>query len=119
MDIGELLGVEHAQAAPDNTFPRFTSMLAAEQLAVDALESDLRDLLLDLSHLQLRSPGRTIDQLMFRGEVNDLLKWPTRLRQIATAESSPMTDAPRDVEIALIQQRDGGLRVLPMAALAG
>lgn len=117
--VAVLQAVEHAQAAPDNTFPRFTSMLAGEQFAVDALESDLRDLLLDLSRLQLRSPGRTIDKLMFRGEVNDLLKWPTRLRQLAAEESSPMTEGPRDVEIALVQQRDGGLRVLPMAALAG
>lgn len=115
--VAVLQAVEHAQAAPDNTFPSFTSMLAGEQFAVDALESDLRDLLLDLSRLQLRSPGRTIDKLMFRGEVNDLLKWPTRLRQLAAEESSLMTEGPRDVEIALVQQRDGGLRVLPMAAL--
>lgn len=113
-----LQAVEHAQNAPEKTFLRFTSMMEREQHDLDELETGLSSLLLDISHLRLRSPSRFIDQLMFRGEVNDLLEWPGRLRELATQESSKLGAPAPNVEIGLIRQLDGQVRVFPMSAVA-
>ena len=113
-----LQAVEHAQRAPDKTFPRFTSMMQREHVHLDALESELATLLLDISHLRLRSPSRRVDKFMTRGEVNDLLRWPGRLRELAEQESSEVSVAAPNVEIGLIRQLDGRIRVLPMSAVA-
>jgi hypothetical protein len=85
-----LQAVEHAQNAPDRTFLRFTGMMEREQLDLDELEMGLSMLLLDISHLRLRSPSRFMDKLMWRDEVNDLLEWPGRLRELAMQESSQL-----------------------------
>ena len=113
-----LQAVEHAQNAPGKTFLRFTSMMEREQHDLDELETGLSMLLLDISHLRLRSPSRFIHQLMFRGEVNDLLEWPGRLRELATQESSKLGAPAPNVEIGLIRQLDGQVRVFPLSAVA-
>jgi hypothetical protein len=113
-----LQAVEHAQKSPEKTFPRFTDMMHREQVDLDQLEADLTTLLLAITHLRLRAPSRFTDTLMTRGEVNDLLEWPGRLREFAKQESSEVSVAAPNVEIGLIRQLDGRIRVLPMSAVA-
>jgi hypothetical protein len=114
--VAVLQAVEHAQMSPDKTFVRFTAMLKDEQATVDEVETTLRALLADLADLRLRAPNKQLYLLMARGEVNDLLKWPGRLRELAAEESVPAAEL-TDLEVGLVHHRDGKLRVLPMAAL--
>lgn len=65
----------------------------------------------------LRSPERLIDKLMFRGEVDDLLKWPTRLRHIPETKSAAPTAEAASVEISMIRYADGQLHVLSPRAV--
>ena len=113
-----LQAVEHAQKAPDKTLLRFTSMMEREQVDLDELEAGLSTLLLDISSLRLRSPSRFMDKLMWRDEVDELLEWPGRLRELAKQESGEACAAASSVEIGLIRQLDGQIRVLPMSAVA-
>ncbi|MEE3921165.1 hypothetical protein V2I01_32080 [Micromonospora sp. BRA006-A] len=53
---------------------------------------------------------------MTQGEVNNLLEWPGRLRQIAAEETVSVSDLP-DVEIGLVEKEDGKVLVLPTRAL--
>jgi hypothetical protein len=114
--VAVLQAVEHAQKSPDKTFVRFTAMLKDEQATVDEVETTLRALLTDLADLRLRAPNKQLYLLLTRGEANDLLKWPGRLRELAAEESVPAAEL-TDIEVSLVHHRDGKLRVLPMAAL--
>jgi hypothetical protein len=115
--VAVLQAVEHAQKSPELDFRRFTAMLQDEQRSVDDLQNDLRALLVDIAELRLRAPTKSItDRLLTRGEANDLLAWPGRLRQLAGEESVATSELP-DVEIGLIQRADGRVLVLPAEAL--
>ncbi|WP_045746468.1 hypothetical protein [Actinoplanes rectilineatus] len=115
--VAVLQAVDHAQRAPELDFRRFTEVLQDEQREVDELQGDLRTLLVDMATLQLRAPTRSFtDRLLTQGEVNTLLAWPGRLKQLADEESVAASDLP-DVEIGLVQQADGKVLVLPAEAL--
>jgi hypothetical protein len=115
--VAVLQAVEHAQKSPDKTFVRFTAMLKDEQATVDEVETTLRALLADIADLRLRAPNKHLtDRLLTRGEADELLKWPGRLRELAAEESVPAAEL-TDIEVGLVHHRDGKLRVLPMAAL--
>ncbi|MEU7960773.1 hypothetical protein [Micromonospora humida] len=115
--VAVLQAVEHAQKSPELNFHRFTAMLRDEQRGVDELQGELRALLVDLAELRLRAPTRSFkDRLLTQGEVNTLLAWPGRLRQLAGEESVAASELP-DVEIGLIQRADGKVLVLPAEAL--
>ncbi|MFI9530983.1 hypothetical protein [Micromonospora rosaria] len=115
--VAVLQAVEHAQKSPELNFRRFTAMLQDEQRSVDELQSDLRALLVDLAELQLRAPTKSFtNRLLTQGEVNSLLAWPGRLRQLASEESVAASELP-DVEIGLVQRADGTVLVLPAEAL--
>jgi len=73
----------------------------------------------EIAELRLRAPTKSLtDRLLTRGEVNDLLAWPGRLRHLADEESVAAADLP-DVEIGLVQRADGQVLVLPPEALPG
>ncbi|WP_245714811.1 hypothetical protein [Micromonospora inyonensis] len=115
--VAVLQAVEHAQKSPELDFRRFTAMLQDEQRSVDELQSELRGLLVDLAELRLRAPTKSFtDRLLTQGEVNNLLAWPGRLRQLA-AEESVVASELSDVEIGLVQRADGKVLVLPAEAL--
>ncbi|WP_433227894.1 hypothetical protein ACQP2H_16040 [Micromonospora sp. CA-248260] len=116
--VAVLQAVEHAQKSPELSFHRFTAMLQDEQRSVDALQGELRALLVDLAELRLRAPTKSFtNRLLTQGEVNTLLAWPGRLRQLASEESLTASELP-DVEIGLVQRTDGKVMVLPAEALA-
>jgi len=115
--VAVLQAVEHAQQAPELTLPRFASVLRSEQETVDDLERQLSSFLTALARVPLRPSDRTIDKLVTRGEVRDLLAWSPRLRELAETETSA-TNAPGDLEIAMIRQTDGKVRVLALAPVA-
>jgi hypothetical protein len=115
--VAVLQAVEHAQKAPELDFRRFTAMLQDEQRSVDELQGELHALLVDLAELRLRAPAKSFtDRLLTQGEVNKLLAWPGRLRQLAAEEAVSASDLP-DVEIGLLQREDGKVLVLPANAL--
>lgn len=115
--VAVLQAVEHAQKSPELDFHRFTAMLGDEQRSVDELQGELHTLLVDLAELRLRAPTKSFtDRLLTQGEVNNLLAWPARLRQIASEESVAAAELP-DVEIGLVQRADGKVLVLPAQAL--
>ncbi|KRE63559.1 hypothetical protein [Nostocoides sp. Soil756] len=116
--IAVLQAVEHAQQGHEMTLPRFMSVLRTEQEAVDDLERQLASFLLSLARVQIQPPERFIDNLMTRGEVRDLLKWPTRLRELAESESPSIAGKEQDLEIAMVRDREGRVRVLGLAAVA-
>jgi hypothetical protein len=92
-------------------------MLQEEQRNVDELQGELRALLVDLAELRLRAPTKSFtDRLLTQGEVNSLLAWPGRLRQLASEESVVVSELP-DIEIGLVQRADGKVLVLPAEAL--
>jgi hypothetical protein len=56
-----LQGVEAGQSSPDNPFENFVRSLRADQQRIDDLEARIRNTLVRLSALELRSPKRLID----------------------------------------------------------
>ena len=106
-----LQAVEHSQADTTNPFGNFVRSLDANQQRVDELEKHIASVLLRLSSLELRSPGRLIDTLMTRGQVTDLLQASYRLRDLGPS-SNALTPA-RDVFIDIAQNLHGSLVVLP------
>ncbi|SCG69666.1 hypothetical protein [Micromonospora halophytica] len=115
--VAVLQAVQHAQKSPELDFHRFTAMLQDEQRSVDELQGELRALLVDLVELRLRAPTKSFtDRLLTQGEVNNLLAWPARLRQLAAEESVATSELP-DVEIGLVQREDDKVLVLPAKAL--
>ncbi|WP_431975218.1 hypothetical protein [Micromonospora haikouensis] len=115
--VAVLQAVEHAQKSPELAFHRFTAMLQSEQRSVDELQEALRALLVDLAELRLRAPTKSFtNRLLTQNEVNSLLAWPGRLRQLASEESVAASELP-DVEIGLVQRADGKVLVLPAGAL--
>ncbi|MGC4903933.1 hypothetical protein ACLQ2Y_31930 [Micromonospora echinospora] len=115
--VAVLQAVEHAQKSPGLDFHRFMAMLQNEQRSVDELQGELRTLLVELAELRLRAPTKSFtDRLLTQGEVNNLLAWPGRLRQLAGEESVAASELP-DVEIGLVQREDGKVLVLPAKAL--
>jgi hypothetical protein len=116
--VAILQAIEHAQQSPDLTLPRFAAVLTAEQQTVDGLEAELRSLLDALARIQLRPSDRTLDTLLTRGEVRDLLSWTPRLRELAETETTSINGKGADVEVAMIRQVDGKVRVLALAPLA-
>lgn len=115
--VAVLQAVEHAQQAPELTLPRFASVLKSEQETVDDLERQLASFLTALARVQLRPSDRTIDKLVTRGEVRDLLAWPPRLRELAETEAAAASSS-GDLEIAMLRQTDGKVRVLALAPVA-
>lgn len=116
--VAVLQAVEHAQDAPKVKFVRFTNALRQEQRAIDDLETLLGGILGDLSTLRILPPSRKVDQVLTRGEVNKLLAWPGRLRELAVEESPVLHGAGGDLELGFIQQANGDLRALPIQAVA-
>lgn len=115
--VAVLQAVEHAQKSPELSFRRFTAMLQDEQRSVDELQDELHALLATLADLRLRAPTKSFtDRLLTQGEVNNLLAWPGRLRQLAAEETVSVSDLP-DVEIGLVEKEDGKVLVLPTRAL--
>lgn len=116
--VAVLQAVEHAQDAPKVKFVRFTNALRQEQRAIDDLEILLSGILGDLSALRILPPSRKVDQVLTRGEVNKLLAWPGRLRELAMEESPALRGASGELELGFIQQANGDLRALPLQAVA-
>jgi hypothetical protein len=115
--VAVLQAVDHAQRSPQLDFRRFTEVLQDEQRDVDELQGNLRALLVDMAALQLRAPTKSFtDRLLTQSEVNTLLAWPGRLKQLADEESVAASELP-DIEIGLVQQADGKVLVLPAEAL--
>jgi len=115
--VAVLQAVEHAQKSPELSFRRFTAMLQDEQRSVDELQDELHALLGALADLRLRAPTKSFtDRLLTQGEVNNLLAWPGRLRQLAAEETVSVSDLP-DVEIGLVEKEDGKVLVLPTRAI--
>lgn len=115
--VAVLQAVEHAQLSNGNRFPRFVESLDRDQAAVDRLESDLIEILDGISRIPLRSPGRLLDTLMTRTQVNDLLDFSRQLRQLAEEES--MTpDEPGEIAIEMVRRPDASLIVLPAQRVA-
>ncbi|MEU5554053.1 hypothetical protein ABZ738_30200 [Micromonospora sp. NPDC047793] len=101
--VAVLQAVEHAQKSPELDFRRFTAMVQDEQRSVDELQGKRHALLVQLAELRLRAPTRSFtDRLLTQGEVNKLLAWPGRLRQLAAEETVAASELP-DVEIGLVQ----------------
>lgn len=116
--VAALQSVEHAQREPDLTFTRFASVLRSEQETVDRLEQDLATFLNCLMRIQIRPPAGVIDKVLTRNQVRQLLKWPTRLRKLAESEMPANSGPDSDLEISMIRQADGNLRVLALTAAA-
>ncbi|WP_435589769.1 hypothetical protein [Micromonospora aurantiaca (nom. illeg.)] len=115
--VAVLQAVEHAQKSPELNFRRFTTMLQDEQRSVDELQDEMHALLAGLAELRLRAPSKSFtDRLLTQGEVNNLLAWPGRLRQLAAEESVAVSELP-DVEIGLVERENGKVLVLPARAL--
>ncbi len=116
--VAVLQAVEHAQQAPELTFSRFASALRADQKRVDDLERDLTAFLTSLARVQILPPDGLTSRVMTRAEVRDLLKLPTRLRELADSETPAYGDPNTDLEIAMIRHADGRVRVLALAPAA-
>jgi len=114
--VAVLQAVEHAQQAPELTFSRFASKLRAEHETVNDLERELIAFLTSLARVQIRPPDGRIDKIMMRGEVRDLLKWPTMLHELAESESAAYRDGDShsDLEMAMIRYADGRVRLLAL-----
>ena len=116
--VAVLQAVEHAQKEPALTFTRFASVLRAEQETVDKLEHELTTLLTCLMRIQIRPPEGLLDKVLTRNEVRQLLKWPGRLRELAESEMPAESQASKALEISMIRQPDGNLRVLGLTSTA-
>jgi hypothetical protein len=109
-----LQAVEHSQSDIANPFENFVRSLKADQQRVDQLEAGIASALLQLSSLELRSPGRLLGKVMTRGQVDDLLAVVYRLRELGEG-ILPDGNAP-DVAIEIAKNADGSILVLPAAA---
>ncbi|WFN93811.1 hypothetical protein [Gordonia sihwensis] len=108
-----LQAVEHAQQDPENLFESFTSSLKLDSQNLDAVVTDLHDVLTRLSTLRLDRPRGVRDFTFRAGSVDRLLDTSYRLR--ALGDRVPDASRGNDVIVDVIQQVDGSVTVLPAA----
>lgn len=109
-----LQGVEAGQSDHENPFENFVRSLRDDQQRIDDLEGRVKNVLLRLSALELRSPQRFIDKVMTRGQVDSLLDTSYRLRALGAGHGAAAPTA--DVVIEIEKHSDGTLLVLPARA---
>lgn len=112
-----LQAVEHADMTPDVSLDHFLAHLESGLDEVRELESGIADFLRDLSKIQLVANRKVTDRVMTRAEVDRLLQWPSRLRTLAEVEA-PSPEVAGDLEIGLLRDADGNVRVLSLQAVA-
>ena len=109
-----LQAVEHAQLNPGNTFENFTRILKVDQRRLDQLESDITDVLLRLSSLQVARPGGLRSPVVTSGEADRLLRTAYRIRGLA--EGIALGGSAKDVAIEIARHEDGSVVVFPAQA---
>ncbi|KIQ18953.1 hypothetical protein [Rhodococcus sp. MEB064] len=109
-----LQAVEHAQMNEGNVFENFTQALRSDLTRVSKLESGIRDLLSNLSSLELdRSHG--VRDVVFRAsEVDKLLDAAYRVRALGVGLETG--DELSDVAVEIVQESDGSVVVFPAHA---
>jgi hypothetical protein len=107
-----LQAVEQAQLNPGEPFERFIQALAADEKELDELETAIAKLLRQLSALPLDRTHGLRDFMFTPGEVDDLLKLSSTLRQLGDSLDDTGR-RPSDIVIEMIREDDGSVVVLP------
>lgn len=112
-----LQAVEHAQLdKTGNPFKKFLGSLREDERGIDALESGIGSVLIQLSTLELKRPAGLRSPIFTRGEVEALLRAAYRVRDLGSdlcSEGGNQGDAAIEIE----RSRDGSLVVFsPVAA---
>lgn len=106
-----LQAVEHAQIDPVNPFDSFARVLRADQQRLDNLESNIADVLVRLSALELGRPRGLRSPVVTSGEVDRLLRTAHRIH--ALGDGVAVTSRSTDVAIEIARSKDGSVLVLP------
>ncbi|MFD3355240.1 hypothetical protein [Streptomyces fradiae] len=109
--VAVLQAVEHAQSDPNNPFENFTRVLRSEQQRLDALESGVAGVLLDLSSLEVARPGGLRPPVFTTGEVERLMRAAHRIRRLGDGVTPD--GRPADVAIEMARGKDGSVVVFP------
>lgn len=113
-----LQAVEHAQINANLSLKRFLAEIKREAAGLEKLESDLMELLTRVSELRIRPGAGIKHKVMLPREVEDLLRWPERLREVRNRES-PRVHAAGSVEVGIVVAPDGSARILEPAVIDG
>jgi hypothetical protein len=111
-----LQAAEHTRLNDGLALRRFTKELAKDSETLDELERRFTELVATISRLGLQAPDRRRNVLFRPGEVNNLLKWGPRLRKLADDTALKPIGA-SDVEVSLVVEDDGDVRILAPVAL--
>jgi hypothetical protein len=112
-----LQAVEHAQINQELSLKRFLAEIEREATALDELEARLIDLLRKLSELPVRAGTGIRSRILLPHDVDELLKWPERLRDLRRREA-PRVSSPGHIEIGIVLGTDGQARILEPAVVA-
>ncbi len=106
-----LQAVEYAQTDGGNPFVNFTRALKSDQQRLDRLESNITQVLVRLSTVELIRPKGLRAPVFMSGEVDRLMRTAHRLHELGEGISTD--DRPTDVAIEIAQEEDGSLVVFP------
>ncbi len=109
-----LQAVEHAQQDEGNAFENFAAALKLDAQNLEKLISDLDDVRLRLSTLQLDRSHGFRDFTFSSSSVDRLLNTSQRLRDLGDGVSRPLGQS--DIAIEIVQDSDGSVTVLPPTA---
>lgn len=109
-----LQAVDHAQRDPGNLFENFSRALKADEERLDRLESNIANVLLRLSELQLARPRGWHSPVVTSGEADRLLRAAYRIH--ALGDGASINTRPVDVAIEIARSKDGSVVVLPASA---
>lgn len=110
-----LQAVEHAQSAPDNLFRNFSRTLLADQQRLDELESNISDVLLRLSALDL-SVSHGLVPVYTSGDIDRLMRSANRIHRLG--DGVAVDGRVTDVAIEIARDEDGSVLVFPARAAA-
>lgn len=112
--VAVLQAAEHTDTSRGLSLSRFMRELASDTHEVSDLEDRVASLLAGIADLTIQAPSRFVNAVYRRSEVQDLLTWTPRLRELAE-RSAPATSASGDLEICFLANSDGSLRILEPA----
>jgi hypothetical protein len=109
-----LQAVEHAQSDPENLFENFVRALKADHRRLDKLTSEISDVLLRLSRLELTRPRGWRSPVFAPGEVERLMRSAHHIHALG---DGLISDGPTtDIAVEIARESDGSVLVFPAVA---
>ncbi|MFE3517590.1 hypothetical protein [Streptomyces sp. NPDC059166] len=108
--VDVLQAVEHAQKNPDNLFENFVRVLRRDQHGLDEMESDVAEVLVRLSALELARPNG-LRPVFTTSEVDRLMRATHRIHKLG--DSAMVDSRATDVAIEIARDKDGSVVVFP------